>query len=252
MGGVQRVLDDWHPRSGLRQRGSAVASASGPSTFDGVSELTDHPVPVSPEALSELLAEVCFSAIGGPGTHRLRVAIDGADAAAPGALADSLVEPLRARGSAAVRIRAADFLRPASLRLEFGHTDPDAFYDQWLDAGGLTREVLTPWGGSASGRYLPALWDAVTDRAARAGYVPVPERGVLLVDGPLLLGRGLPFDLTVHTRLSAPALRRRTPPEQAWTLPAFERYEREVDPESLADLVIRADDPRRPAVLVKT
>jgi hypothetical protein len=73
---------------------------------------------------------------------------------------------------------------------------------------------------------------------------------VLLVDGALLLGRGLPFDLAVHARLSGPALRRRTPAEQAWTLPAYERYQREVGPERVADVVIRADDPRHPAVVI--
>jgi hypothetical protein len=214
-----------------------------------VSELTDHPVPVSPEALTELLAEMCRTAVSGPDSARLRVALDGADAAEPGQLADSLVEPLRAGGVAVARVSARDFLRPASLRWEFGKTDPDAYYDRWLDAGGLDREVLTPW--AAGGRYLPALWDAGTDRAVRAEYRPVPPRAVLLVDGPLLLGRGLPFDLTVHTRLSVPALRRRTPADQAWMLAAFDRYEEEVAPATIADVVIRADDPRRPAVIVR-
>ncbi|WP_211247793.1 hypothetical protein [Cryptosporangium arvum] len=209
-----------------------------------MSELTDQPVPVTPEALADLLAELCLTA----GNH-LRVAIDGADAAEPGRLADRMVEPLRAGGVAAVRVRAHDFLRPASLRWEFGKTDPDSFYDRWLDAGGLTREVLTPW--AAGERYLPALWDAAADRAARAGYRPVPPRAVLLVDGPLLLGRGLAFDLAVHVRLSDGALRRRTPAPEHWTLPAFERYATEVEPEAIADVVVRADDPRRPAVVVR-
>lgn len=218
-----------------------------------MSELTDRPVPVSPEALSELLAEVCFGAVSNAstGSRRLRVAIDGAAAADPDKLGDSLVAPLRARGVAVARVRAADFLRPASLRLEYGRTDPDAFYDRWLDTGGLTREVLTPWGSGGDGRYLPTLWDAATDRAARARYLPVPPRGVLLVDGPLLLGRGLPFDLTVHARLTSQALRRRTPPDQVWTLPAYDRYEEEVDPAGVADVVICSDDPRRPAVVVR-
>ncbi|GAA3393143.1 uridine kinase [Cryptosporangium minutisporangium] len=211
--------------------------------------MTHHPVPVSPEALSELLVETCLTAVASAGARPLRVAIDGADAAQPGQLADRLVDPLRAGGVAAVRVRAGDFLRPASLRWEFGKTDPDSFYDHWLDAGGLTREVLTPW--AEGGRYLPALWDAATDRAVRADYRPVPPRAVLLVDGPLLLGRGLPFDLTVHLRLSAAALRRRTPADEAWTLPAFARYEAEVDPASTADVVVRADDPRHLAVLVR-
>jgi hypothetical protein len=220
------------------------------STFGQVSELTDHPVPVSPEALAELLAELCLTAIGGTGRGHLRVAVDGADAADPGQLADRLVEPLRAGGAAVARVRARDFLRPASLRWEFGRTDPDSYYDLWLDAGGLTREVLAPW--AAGERYLPALWDTATERAARTAYRPVPPRGVLLVDGPLLLGRGLPFDLSVHVRLSAGALRRRTPADDSWTLPAFERYEDEVDPGAIADVVVRADDPRHPAVIVRT
>lgn len=214
-----------------------------------MSELTEHPVPVSPENLAELLAELCLTAVGGAEQGRLRVAVDGADAAAPGLLADRMVAPLRAGGAAAVRVHASDFLRPASLRWEFGRTDPDSFYDLWLDAGGLTREVLAPWAGG--GRYLPALWDAVADRAVRADYRPVPPRAVLLVDGPLLLGRGLEFDLSVHVRLSAGALRRRTAPEESWTLPAFERYGAEVDPEAIADVVVRADDPRHPAVIVR-
>jgi len=72
---------------------------------------------------------------------------------------------------------------------------------------------------------------------------------VLLVSGALLLGRGLPFDLTVHLALSPGALRRGTPPEWAWTLPAYARYDAEVDPALLADIVIRADDPDHPAVV---
>ena len=34
----------------------------------------------------------------------------------------------------------------------------------------------------------------------------------------------------------------------AWTLPAFEDYDRDVDPMATADLVIRLDDPRHPAM----
>ena len=71
---------------------------------------------------------------------------------------------------------------------------------------------------------------------------------MLVVSGSLLLGRSLPFDRTVHLLVSPAARERRTPPDQAWTLPAFDAYERDVDPASVADVVIRADDPRHPAV----
>jgi len=74
---------------------------------------------------------------------------------------------------------------------------------------------------------------------------------VLLVDGCLLLGRGLPFDLTIHLRLSTAALARRTPADEQWTLPAYARYEAEAGPGRAADLVVRLDDPRHPAITAK-
>jgi hypothetical protein len=70
---------------------------------------------------------------------------------------------------------------------------------------------------------------------------------VLLLHGEFLLGRWFPFDLTVHLRLSAGALARRTPEEGRWALPAFARYEEEVGPASAADIVIGVDRPARPA-----
>jgi hypothetical protein len=182
---------------------------------------------------------------------RVRVGIDGPAAAAPELLADALVEPLRAGGRPAVRVSTADFLRPASLRLEFGRQNPDSYYLGWFDESGLAREVLQPAGPDGSGRIVTRLWDAGTDRAAREPYRELPPGSVVIVSGPLLLGGGLPFDLTVHLEVSAAALRRRTPPGEQWTLPAFERYAEEVAPASFADVVVRADDLRHPAIVTE-
>ncbi|GAA0514654.1 uridine kinase [Saccharopolyspora subtropica] len=179
----------------------------------------------------------------------LRIAVDGAPAADTGDFADSLVEPLRLRGRAVARVRMADYLRPASLRLEHGHADPDSFYTSWFDRNGLTREVLKPLSDKGSGQLLPALWDAAADRSPRLARVRLPERGVAVVDGPLLLGAGLDFDFTIHLWLPPAALRRRTPEPDRWTLPAYERYDQEVSPHTLADYVVRADRPGHPAVI---
>ncbi|WP_344590014.1 uridine kinase [Actinomadura vinacea] len=165
-------------------------------------------------------------------------------------MADALVGPLRELGRDVLRVSARDFLRPDSLRYEFGRHDPDAFYDDWLDSGGLLREVLAPLDPGGTGKVLPSLWDSARDRATRARYVDVPAGAVLLLDGALLLGRWLPFDVTVHLSVSAAALARRTSREDAWTLPAFERYEQEADPLRTADVVVKMDDPRRPALIV--
>ncbi|MEV5822523.1 uridine kinase [Micromonospora haikouensis] len=202
--------------------------------------------PITPERLVTELIERLVAAEP-PG--RLRVAVDGAPAAGPDELAAALVDPLRALGRPVLHVRAADFLRPASVRLEFGRTNPDAYYEGWVDEPGLRREVLDPAGPGGSGRILPSLWDPRTDRASRAGYVTLPPHGVVLVSGALLLGGGLPVDLAVHLELSPAALARRTDPALRWTLPAFARYAEEVAPAGFADVVVRIDDPRRPALV---
>lgn len=201
---------------------------------------------MSPEVLVTHLADLL--ATRDP-DRRLRVAVDGAAATGPDRLAAALVDPLRVRGRAARHVPATGFLRPASLRLEAGRTNPEAFYEGWLDEAGLRREVLDPLEPGGTGRILPSLWDAARDRATRAAYVDVPAGGVVLVSGALLLGGGLAFDVAVHLSASVAALARRTALEERWTLPAFARYDSEVDPGGFADVVVRVDDPRHPALV---
>jgi hypothetical protein len=200
-----------------------------------------------PVTLDLLAGEVADRITARPAGGWTRVAVDGAPPSRPGAFADELAERLRLRGRPVLRVSAGDFLRPASLRFERGREDPDARYDDWLDAGALTREVLAPLGPDGSGRVLPSLWDASHDRATRAPYDELPPGGVLVLDGELLLGRGLAFEHTVHLWLSAPALARRF--DEAWALPAFERYDAEVRPLHTADTGVRVDDPGHPALL---
>jgi hypothetical protein len=202
--------------------------------------------PISPSLLVEELADRVAAL---PRTSWARVAIDGAPLTRPEDLADALVDPLRLRGREVLRVSAGDFLRPASLRFEYGRDDPDVYYDDWLDESGLVREVLAPLEPGATGRVLPSLWDRAADRATRASYVTLREGGVLLLDGALLLGRGLPFEHVVHLSVSPGALARRIDPEQEWTLPAYARYEAESRPVQAADVVIRVDDPRHPALV---
>jgi hypothetical protein len=171
------------------------------------------------------------------------VLLDGVGAAA---VADDVAVRLSASGRRPLRVRAEDFLRPAGERFEHGREDPDALRTGWLDEAALRREVLEPVVG---GRYLPALRDAVRDRSVRTGTRPAPERSVLLLDGSFLLGRGLPGELAVHLALSAGALRRRGLPD--WQVGAHITYAERVFPRSLCDVLVLAEDPARPAVVVR-
>ena len=127
------------------------------------------------------------------------------------------------------------------MRFEHGREDVDEYLN-WLDHGALRREVLT---GES---YLPSLRDPVSNRVTREPRRPLAENTVLAVSGAFLLGLGLPFDVSVHLAMSPAARARRTPAEQAWTLPAFQRYDAEVSPAELADVVVRVEDAHRPAV----
>ncbi|OLE26468.1 MAG: uridine kinase [Actinobacteria bacterium 13_1_20CM_3_71_11] len=202
--------------------------------------------PITPERLvEELVARIADM----PGSPWLRVGVDGAPSTEPAALADALVDPLRVLGRPAVRVDVGDFLRPASLRFEQGRHNPDAYYEGWFDLAALSREVLTPLAPGGTGRILTTFWNPATDRSTRAAYETVPPGGVLLLSGTLLLGAGLDLDLTVHCAQSSAALARRLPAGERWTLPAYERYADEVMPGYLADVVVRVDDPRHPALV---
>jgi hypothetical protein len=173
----------------------------------------------------------------------VRVLVDGVGSAA---LADDLVDGLGRAGREVVRVAAGGFLRPAGERLEWGREDVQSFRERWLDEGALRREVLDT---ALVGTVLPSLWDAKRDRSTRATPVALSSRGVVIVDGVLLLGRELPAELTVHVAMSPAALRRRGVPE--WQLPAFSSYDEEVRPGEVCDVLVRAEDSRHPAVLFR-
>ena len=86
----------------------------------------------------------------------------------------------------------------------------------------LAAEMVSNFGSMLSRLVVPWL-------ATLALSATPFEMGLLLMAdvvagacGALLLGGGLPFDLTIHLLLSPAALARRTDPEQRWRLPAFD------------------------------
>lgn len=196
--------------------------------------------PISPPALPIALAErlVCIDGV-------VRVAMDGPPCAHPDALTETMIEPLRALGRETIHVRSQLFWRDASLRLEHGREDVESYLD-WLDAAALSREVLEPI--ATAGAYLPSLRDPRTNRSTREAVRHTTANAILVVSGELLLGLGLPFDLAVHLTMSHAARARHTADEDAWTLPAFQRYDAATKPSEVADIVVRMDDSRHPAV----
>ncbi|MEO6879746.1 MAG: uridine kinase [Mycobacteriaceae bacterium] len=201
---------------------------------------------LSPSALADEVARRCLDLDPEP---VVRVALDGADAARPAELADAVAQRLELAGRPCARVSLTHWWRPASVRLEHGR-DADA-YRRWFDLDALGREVLDPLGPGGSGEWLPMLWDAGADRSTRAQRRTARTGTVLLVDGPMLLGQWLPFELGVHLHLSAAALLRRTPAEQHWTVDALVDHEQEVGTDDLADVLVRVEHADRPALALR-
>jgi hypothetical protein len=203
--------------------------------------------PISPELLPATVVGKLVEAHHGE--QPLRVCFDGPRCVRLADLATTVTNLLTATGRPAGLVRAEAFYRDASLRLEYGRHDVESFYTGWLDHAALQREVLRPV--VQGGGFLPSLRDPQTNRVTRASPISLAKEGFLLVVGELLLGTGLEFDLTIHASVSRQARRRQTEadwPDWTWTLPAFDRYDIDVDPAAIADLVLRCDDRRHPAI----
>ncbi|MFI5776037.1 hypothetical protein [Nocardia sp. NPDC051570] len=171
------------------------------------------------------------------------VAVDGADAADPLGFARTISDRVRTRGRACEVVSLHDFVRPASLRLEYGR-DEMSYRTAWFDYAAVNREVLRAL--REQGRWLPALWDERTDRSARARAVSADAETVVIIAGPMLIGRGLDFDLSVELRLSEGALRRGTDPADSFTVEAILRHRGEQDIQP--DILVAWDHRDRPAV----
>jgi hypothetical protein len=170
-----------------------------------------------------------------------RLAVDGA----PAAEAHELAAEVAAAHGRAVHVRAEGFWRPAGQRFEHGREDADDWLDVWLDDAALEREVLVR--AAERGEVVPAIRDPLTDRSTRVE--PVPVHGLVVVSGSGLLGRWLSFDLAVHLQASPAALRRRLPEDEQWLVEPLQRYAEERAPAEAADLVVRVEDPRHPALV---
>ncbi|PPK98756.1 hypothetical protein CLV92_101457 [Kineococcus xinjiangensis] len=173
-------------------------------------------------------------------------------------LADHLAVALRERGRAVARVSWRGFWRARSLRLEHGRHDPDSYYESWTDVSGLRREVLDPMRPGAAWTWVPSLWDAERDRATRAPRIQAAPGTVVVLDGPFLLRPELAdaLDAVVHLQTSDAAVRRRLAeadraPDAEQVLGAWHRYLSEARPADTAAAVLRFEDPRHPALVLR-
>jgi uridine kinase len=196
--------------------------------------------------------------------HVVRVAIDGVDAAGKTTLADALHSLLEARGRPVLRATIDGFHRPRAERYRRGPTSPDGYYRDSFDYDALRRELLQPLGPDGSGRYRSRVFDLRADEPVGDPPAPAPEDAVLLLDCVFLLRPELNdlWDFRVVVEVHADEALRRAlvrdeelfgSPDEALRryrnryVPGQRLYVDEVDPVSLADVVIENTDVSSPA-----
>jgi uridine kinase len=200
------------------------------------------------------------------GSHPLRVAIDGPDAAGKTTLADELATIGQARGRSVIRASIDGFHRPRDERHRRGLESPKGYYLDSFDYDSLRSNLLLLLGPDGSGRYRTAVFDLRSDTRLKGPRRLGPADSVLLVDGVFLLRPELNdlWDLRVFVHVppdevlrramgrdralfgSADALRRRY--ERRY-IPGQRLYLAAVRPLKLADAVFENTNPASPRLL---
>ncbi|GAB3949453.1 uridine kinase [Kribbella albertanoniae] len=214
----------------------------------------------------KLLSELAGFVLAVERPHPVRVAIDGPSAAGKTTLADELADVLRERTAREViRVGLDYFKKDPALRTAYPIESPESYYlDSW-DVDGIRSHLLLPLGPDGDRRYVAGM----RSFNAQSALAPITETAaadaVLVADGVFLQRPELiqHWDLRVYVHVGFDVvLRRGTVRDQAWmdsAAAAEERYRRryipgerlyvdQVEPASLADLVVDNTDFANPVL----
>ena len=217
------------------------------------------------EELLGQLAEAIESATTG---HPLRVALDGPPAAGKTTLANELALFLRTRGRDAIRASTDGFHLPRAQRYRRGKYSPEGCYHDSFDYEALRRVLLDPLGPDGDRRYQHAVIDYPADTALSPPFRTAPTDAVLVFDGVFLMRPELidRWDLSVFVSTEFErAIDRARVRDQAQLgsageverryrsryIPSQQHYFTTARPTDHADIIVRNDEPQRPAWKVR-
>lgn len=215
----------------------------------------------------QFLAQLADLILRVEGSHPLRLAVDGIDAAGKTTLADELAAKIEGRGGPVLRASLDDFHRPRVERYQKGADSPDGYYADSFDYDALVRVLLDPLGPGGDRWCRFRVFDHLTDTAINEPPGRFPEKAVLILDGVFLLrpelNRYWDFRIFVEVDFEV-ALQRALQRDQNLSgsmeavaaryhqryFPAQRFYLDSVKPRRLADVIVDNNDFNAPAVYI--
>lgn len=225
------------------------------------------PLPASPERTA-LIATVARN-VAALGSGRLRVAVDGLTGAGKTSFGHELALALRGQGRPTMRASMDDFKHPWRHAREHGYdrVSGEGYYRNAHDFGSARDLLLGPAGPCGSGEVVLCGHDPLTGVDHRDKTISAPVGAILIVDSVFAfrpqyndyweyriwldvdpataLRRGIARDSAAEGAEEAARVHR----DRYHAAEAI--YLAEVEPQSLADLVIDNRDFKRPRVLIR-
>ncbi|MDQ8202030.1 hypothetical protein [Pelagicoccus sp. SDUM812003] len=143
--------------------------------------------------------------------HPVRVGIDGMSASGKTVFADSLVEPLQARGRHVIRASIDGFHHASEVRYRKGEYSVDGYVQDSFDKEAVVEQLLTPLGPGGALRYTPSRFDFVTDVETQASLEEAMPDSILIFEGVMLFCERLAahFDFRIFVDASEETVLRR-------------------------------------------
>lgn len=217
---------------------------------------------MSVSSVTSSLAQLILQA---PCRHPIRVGINGVDASGKTILATSLTESLRGSGRKVIQVSIDGFHNPKTIRYRKGRNSPEGFYRDSFDNSGIIKYVLRPLGPGGNLKYKTAIFDFKTDSIIKASILKAKNDSILLMEGVFLFHSKLVqyWDLKIFVDVDFDtALRRAIERDREYLgsreqviekykkryMPGEKLYFQEVNPKTIADIVIDNNDFNNPVI----
>ncbi|MBM3282988.1 hypothetical protein FJY90_01915 [Candidatus Gottesmanbacteria bacterium] len=199
--------------------------------------------------------------------HPLRVAIDGIDNAGKTTLANGLALIVRRNKRQVIRASIDGFHNPEKERYKKGVISPEGYFLDSFNYEALKKELLKPLGANGNKKYRTSVFNFRTDSAHLSSVYTASPDAILLFDGVFLLRKEIikywDYSIFIHIDFPIAMCRalirdktlfgRREKIREKYEkryFPGQRLYLELVQPEKIAQVIIKNNDVNNPELIV--